>query len=310
MRTKLIRRIKYERGNFSSPAQRAGRKFLAAASAITLALSTLTFSNAQASAAEEDTGSFVLNKIVKGPNKAGHENEASILRWICVMEGNRNLRYGYITLTRNEAVTTSEIPLGSKCTLFEHTTAEDVKWKIDGVDTPKGEVFNEISFTITQEKPQVKITTTNVYNGNKTTGFSLKKVVDGNIDPKHTFTFNWECSNNGSNKKGEVALTSNQEKTIEGITLGSSCTVTEKEETAKIKGYDHELTWMIQEGTDAKPRNHTPHMSFIADDAPQDIRLTATNKYISNGESKPQEPKTCSSSSGSSSGILKFFGFC
>ncbi|VEH06621.1 DUF5979 domain-containing protein [Corynebacterium kutscheri] len=230
---------------------------------------------------EEPTGSFALGKIALVTDNAKAEEFRNAvkdkkfkLNYVCTppnVDGQQaEKKQGTVELSPGQfSPRVSGLPIGTQCTVTEDKTDlnvegysyEKLEWEQNNeAGNSKTPDNNGYTFTITKadfnglfgayntykpvepnpepEKGKFKVTkTTTLIHEDNTASFDEKLSA-------HEFKFTWECTppeGQGDKQTGDFMVKHKGEFESQEFPVGTSCTVTETEESAKVNGFTHEL---------------------------------------------------------------------
>ncbi|VEH05438.1 LPxTG domain-containing protein [Corynebacterium kutscheri] len=263
---------------------------------------------------DKDMQSDGLSDEVKNDFDAKTKDKKFKLNYVCIPPkvNGREVEKKQGTVEVKNQVPSNPItglPIGTQCTITEDMNSVDIdgytheklEWLLssDGPPMPTPD-DNGYTFTITEAEATGKAlyTAINTYKPvdkpkpePKTGGFNILKhalSTNGVGDPKFAepeFKFTWECTpanNQGEKKSGVIKLKDKGIHKQENIPVGSTCTITEDETSAKIDGYTHKLVVknekVTQEGNKLtfKVESETP------------VGITAVNTYTPEKKPDPE----------------------
>ncbi|AKE40854.1 hypothetical protein UL82_03200 [Corynebacterium kutscheri] len=194
------------------------------------------------------------------------------------------------SLTRS--VISEPMPVGTKCKIeLGSSVLEDPGYKyshaydLDG--NPIADTGSQTaSIELTIEPGNQTITSTYNFVGS---AFTLRKTVEG-TNTNEKFKFHWKCvepQNEMTILEGEEILGDQEEKLIDGLRLGHSCTVSET--PVEINGYKHSMHWLTNgEKSPDNPITITPR----SEDSTNPLVLEAVNTYTKDGSTPPAPENT------------------
>ncbi|VEH81897.1 LPxTG domain-containing protein [Corynebacterium kutscheri] len=264
---------------------------------------------------EEPTGSFTLGKTaIVTDNTKSEEFRNKIkdkkfkLDYVCTppnVDGRKaEKRHGTVELANGQISSLiSGLPIGTKCTVTENKTDinvegynyEKLEWQVNSETNSRTQDKDGYTFTVTEAKFIGTFGAVNTYKPvepkpePETGGFTILKqtlrsdrTVNLELSSKE-FTFNWECTphnQQGDKKSGSFKLKDKGVHKQENIPLGSTCVITEDEDSAKLDGYTHELSV-----NDEKVKKEGNRLTFKVD-SKVTVDITAVNRYTP--EKKPE----------------------
>lgn len=241
-------------------------------------------------------GGFTVEKILNGAT--AEEAGEFEFNFVCKNPQGAEAKSGTFKLAAGSLHHESELDKDLSCEITE--TSKDLEgkerttsWSVTAAGSDDATFNHSVagdSATVTIASPDVEaahLVVTNAYSpvtpAPKTSGFKVKKVVEG-TDAEDAFKFSWTCSEaEGDSKTGTVELKHNEEVSISGIAIGSDCSVTEID-PAEVDGFDHKLELTV----DGKPVTDADSKFTVAED--REVAVFAKNLYtkIEQPDPKPE----------------------
>ncbi len=206
------------------------------------------------------TTGFQLSKKVTGNNKANHASDTFNFGWSCQPREGKAID-GNVTLADNGSHTVSDLPVGTKCVLWENVATpkanenNQTKWTLPGQQAVTGKTINNhanaVEFTVDKENAAIVVEANNSFDIPNTILTVQKKVVKGDqavVDNNKEYRVSVSCVY-PTDKTNHVVATDKALK-ADGILkfeadengikipVGASCTVEENRTSAELEGHN------------------------------------------------------------------------
>ncbi|VEH05202.1 DUF5979 domain-containing protein [Corynebacterium kutscheri] len=278
---------------------------------------------------KQETGQFTLEKKVEGLEEKDKDKEFEFT-WQCTDDASKVTR-GNTKLKNNGKHTVTGLPLNSTCKVSETNTnipgyTHSIKWKTNGEDkvAPNGvvsvdprkadkkpPVVTAVNTYTKDDKPAPTTTSSSTapkpedkqgkFRVSKSAVIIKKDGTHGYDDKKfgnRDFAFTWECTpptGKGNKQTGSFTVKATGAFRSENLPVGTTCTVTEDENSARFDGFTHKL---VVDDKQVKQKNNT--FSFTIN-SEQVFTIDARNEYtpgvppVTPTTSKPAPTTTTSS---------------
>lgn len=179
-------------------------------------------------------GSFSITKKLVDPDGVATGKKFTF-DYKCVNEELDEVKEGVLgPIGAGEEAKAENIPAGSICTVTEKNADVDkADLKVSGLD----------SITIVDNKEE-KIVATNEYSAWRASLKLNKKILGPQSDVllNKTFDVDYVCTLGSYSKKGTVTISAKKPAEITDVRSGATCKFTEKTDTAKVEGFEFNLS--------------------------------------------------------------------